>query len=276
MRRTLTDELVGAPAPTVVVVGEFDGVHIGHAQLMRAALERARADGCTVAGAVVETPATTDRIVDARRRCELVLRQGLSWAFVTRIPRPADLPAVLSSTLQLRTVASLVIDYETWPAADRSPLRTYLERWSIPYVEASPFVDDELGRIDAARIITTIRVGDVERAAAMLGHPVELAGRLTPGQAPVDDSEGKVVTADLLPVEGIAMPPAGRYAGWAQLGRRRLRSALCIGSRPGTGQSGPIHVEVKLLDALRYPPADDVTLFFEARLRDDEGVDDDD
>ena len=87
--------------------------------------------------------------------------------------------------------------------------------------------------------------GQVEEAAALLGRPYELAGRVVEG-----DERGRTIgfpTANLAVPPDRQIPGRGVYAGWATTGEGVFRAAINVGSRPTFDGLGTT-IEAHLLD----------------------------
>ncbi len=88
--------------------------------------------------------------------------------------------------------------------------------------------------------------GDVEGAAAMLGHPFKLAGKVVEG-----DKRGRTLgfpTANLEPHPRACLPGIGVYAGWWVWSGRRLPGAINVGVRPTFKEGAPPLCEIYVLD----------------------------
>lgn len=101
--------------------------------------------------------------------------------------------------------------------------------------------------VSSSRIRALLEAGDVSRAAAFLGRPYRLSGKVVPG-----DQRGRLIgipTANLQIQEGKLKPAGGVYACRAWVGETAWAAAVNIGVRPTfDGEGSPIHVEAHLLD----------------------------
>ena len=99
--------------------------------------------------------------------------------------------------------------------------------------------------VSSTRIREAIRAGELDAASQMLGRAYSLAGRVVRG-----DQLGRQLgfpTANL-DVTGLMLPPNGVYAVHASVARKSFRAVLNIGHRPTVGQPAPqLRVEVHLL-----------------------------
>lgn len=100
--------------------------------------------------------------------------------------------------------------------------------------------------VSSTRIRETIRNGDLDAASQMLGRAYSLAGTVVRG-----DQLGRQLgfpTANL-DVSGLLLPPEGVYAAHASVQGKSHRAVVNIGSRPTVKNATPqIRVEAHLLD----------------------------
>jgi riboflavin kinase/FMN adenylyltransferase len=100
--------------------------------------------------------------------------------------------------------------------------------------------------VSSTRIRDAIRAGNLDAASQMLGRPYTISGRVVEG-----DRLGQQLgfpTANL-DVTELALPPNGVYAGFANVKGKAYRVALNIGFRPTvTSGARQLRVEAHLLD----------------------------
>ena len=227
--------------PRSVAIGTFDGVHLGHQAVIRAA---AAGDGRTtvvtfdphprtVLGNRVELLATLDR------RLELLTAAGaedvLVVGFTPEIAAvgPADFARDYLLALGARTVvAGAGFRFGRARGGDLELLRSLgLETHEVPLVEG----------ISSSLIRRLAHDGDVRGAAGMLGRPLELDGTVVFG-----DQRGGTLgfpTANLRVDPEVLVPEYGIYAG--AVGDQR--AAISIGVNPHYGGTER-RIEAYLLD----------------------------
>lgn len=99
--------------------------------------------------------------------------------------------------------------------------------------------------VSSTRIREAIRAGHVDDASQMLGRPYALSGKVVVG-----DKLGRqwgFPTANL-DVAGLVLPPYGVYSALAKLDGKLYRVALNIGVRPTVAEGKQLRVEAHLLD----------------------------
>lgn len=244
---------------SVITIGAFDGVHIGHQRLLRRVREAA--DGSGMRSTVVTFDPHPRCIVDPSgcppmlsslaERIELLERAG------------AERVVVLAFTQELRTWSA-----ERFAAAlvDRLGMRRLLVGAGFALGHGREgtveFLSD-IGRkrgyavtsvapsrrggaaVSSGRVREAIATGRFADAIAMLGRPYVIEGM-------VERGEGRgaglgVPTANLRVDPGRCIPSAGVYAGWLDAGDGWRPAATGIGTRPTFG-GGAVTIEAHLLD----------------------------
>lgn len=203
--------------PAFVVVGVFDGLHLGHLYLLRhlvaeAAARRARPTVITFdhhpdevltghAPPLLLDPAERlERLAEAGVQVTVVqpfdaaLRETPYDAFVERIRRRVDLRGFVMTP-------DAAFGFQRQGTPER--LAALGRRDGFDVVVVEPFTLE--GRsVRSSDIRTAIAAGDLDDAAALLGRPVTLTGRLQR-----DGRTGRRIDFDL----PIALPPDGEYPG---------------------------------------------------------------
>ena len=234
----------------MVVIGNFDGVHLGHQALLEFAAKQ-RPDQPLVAVtfephtmAVVRPQAAPARLTPAAFKEQLLRQHGVadvvvvpfdtgvsSWApdeFVARVLAPLQ-PSVLVVGEGFRFGHRAAGTVDTLIAA-----RTHYDF----DVTVLALVERETASGPAAVSSSLIRArladGEVEAAAGMLGRDHRVSGTVVPG-----DRRGRALlgfpTANLPADPGVAVPADGVYAGW--LTRvddpgKPMPAAISVGTNP--------------------------------------------
>ena len=251
-------------AGVVLTIGVFDGVHLGHQALIRAAVERARA---LQSLAVVMTFHPHPRSVVA---------PDSSWGYLCsleeRLQRIGelgpDLMMVLRFTPELRTtpaegfVAELVrhvrlrelfvgADFRLGEGkrGDVVVLNSLGERYGF-VVRPAPQVCLDGQVVSSTRIRELIQTGQVAEAGRWLGRPFSLRGTVVPGRG-----QGRALgfpTANLSLHPRQLLPADGVYAARARCSHTTpcpgpFPALAYVGQRPTFGLTERV-VEVHLLD----------------------------
>ncbi len=239
-------EVPGDLGSSVVAIGVFDGVHMGHRVLISRAVGAARQAGVPAVlltfephPAEVVRPETAPlRLTSAADKAALVARLDVDAMLVLAFT--ADLShlepeqfirQVLHDTLHARTVVvGENFRFGRRAAGDVGVLRTLGPAYGFG-VDAVGMVEVEGRTVSSSEIRGFIASGAVEEAAILLGRLPQVDGPVVRG-----DARGRELgypTANLAVTPGAAVPADGVYAGWLVLdGRRRLASAISVGTNP--------------------------------------------
>ncbi|HJW25190.1 MAG TPA: bifunctional riboflavin kinase/FAD synthetase [Rhodocyclaceae bacterium] len=270
------------PAPTVLAIGNFDGVHLGHGALVRRLVQAARQY------AVVPTILTFEphpreffspksapaRLTTLREKLELLNECGAEQAMVCRFDAAfAALSAeqfveeVLVRGLRVRHV--IIGDDFRFGKGRKGGLellRIEGEKHGFG-VEAmeSVIVDGE--RVSSSGVREALAGGDMERAARLLGRPYVIDGRVVHG-----DKIGRQIgfsTANIrikhnpLPMTGVFAVEVGG------LGDQSLPAVANLGIRPTVNGTRPL-LEVHLFDFDRDIYGAHLSVRFVHKLRDEQ------
>jgi riboflavin kinase / FMN adenylyltransferase len=221
------------PRPRRVAVGTFDGVHVGHREVIAGSDTVLTFDPHPVA---ILHPASTPRLLTTlERKARLAGDLGVEEIVVVPFDRErAAEPAaefvdeVLVEALQA-THVSVGENFRFGHKAKGDPALLAgddrFETRVVPLLE----VDGEV--VSSSHIRGLILGGAVEYAGRLLGAPFTIAGEVVHG-----DERGRVLgypTANLVPPEGYAVPGHGVYAARAHTasGEERV-AAVNVGVRP--------------------------------------------
>ncbi len=264
--------------PTLVAIGVFDGVHLGHQHLISSMKARAQELGY-LAGVltlyphpqqVLDSSFQAAYLITLDERMYRLRQQGVDWvgllAFdqeVANTPAPSFVRALLAC-LQFR---------ELWAGPDFALGRDR---------EGSLSCLEEIGRslgfrvsrveplqvgglpVSSTRVRQALLAGDMSQAAMLLGRPPSLTGEVMAGF-----QRGRGIgfpTANLRVDEDILVPANGVYAAYAAVSYKRYPALVNIGTRP-TFDNGARSIEAYLLDVSVDLYGQRMTLELQERLR---------
>jgi riboflavin kinase/FMN adenylyltransferase len=247
--------------PTVVTVGMFDGVHRGHRLLFEKVFEAA---GQLAARSAVVTfdPHPLEVLAPAKAPCMLTTldqrlklfeNAGFDIALVLPFNKELSLlspqafaKAALVEELHVRKIlVGEDFRFGHDRAGDVSTLREIGSTDGFE-AEAIGLLGGKEDKVSSSDIRSLVAQGDVEGAAAMLGHAFKLAGKVVEG-----DRRGRALgfpTANLAPHPRACMPGLGIYAGWWLSDGRRLPGAISVGVRPTFKTDDQPLCEIHILD----------------------------
>jgi riboflavin kinase/FMN adenylyltransferase len=241
-------EAQGGVERSVVTVGNFDGVHRGHQQVVAGVVARSRAVG---AASVVTTfdphPMTVIhphsaplRLTDLRRRLDLLDYLGVEATLVLPFTRELSLwepEQFVTRVLVEGLHAAEVHVGENFRYGHRASgnLTTLRDSGAVHGfdVVAVPLAGDTT-RWSSTYVRQCLAEGDVDAAAGALGRPHRVEGPVVEG-----DKRGRELgypTANLALGEDVAIPADGVYASWlVRADGDRLPAAISIGTNPTFG-----------------------------------------
>jgi riboflavin kinase/FMN adenylyltransferase len=234
------------PNGSVVTVGSFDGVHLGHQSVLREIGERARAAGRVSVLVtfdphpleVVNPGAAPPLLTTGPERLEILALSPLDYVVLLRFDRHlAELPPeqfVRQILVDRCAVRELVIGHDHGFGRGRSGDVETLRRlgaglgFGVDVVEA---VDLSGQLVSSSRIRRAVAGGDLHTAAAMLGRPYGVVGRVGQG-----DRRGRELGVPTINLSELSprklLPPDGIYAVIVEWREGRAGGMMHQGPRP--------------------------------------------
>lgn len=237
--------------PRVVVIGNFDGVHRGHQQLISAARRQA-GDGVLIAVtfwphpmSVIRPDRTPLLLTELDEREKLLRAAGVdqvevvrfdsevaSWPperFVDQVLRPLQPTRIMvGENFRFGFRASGDVELLTKLGRDADPDGRTFDVEGVSLYNAGDEPDS------STRIRAAVADGDVEEACRLLNRPFRVRGVVIRGAQ--RGREMGFPTANVPVPNGLAVPADGVYAGWlTRLDRpdaERLPAAISVGSNP--------------------------------------------
>jgi riboflavin kinase/FMN adenylyltransferase len=253
------DEVPADLGRSVVVIGNFDGVHLGHQHVLATAREHADAEGLRVVAvtfdphpmAVLRPDHAPIMLSDPESRSRLLEEAGADDVYVIRFSReiaswtPEEfIERILVDALHARhVVVGANFRFGSRAAGDLDTLRRAGQEGDFDVhgitLDGGPQV------WSSTYVRTCLAGGDVEGAAEALGHPYAVTGEVIKG-----DRRGRELgfpTANVA-VLGVAVPADGVYAGWLRTDGTSLPAAISVGTNPTFDGVRDRRVEAYVLD----------------------------
>ena len=255
----VTDGEPGALYGAVVAIGNFDGVHRGHRQVIGTALERAAQLG-RKAAALTFSPhprrffqphAPLFSLSSDRNKLRLLAGTGLDGAIVFHFD--AAFAATTAEDFVRRIlvekfgIGGVAIGYDFHFGKGRAGSPNFLSfegtRIGFP-VDVVPPLEDEGRPVSSGSIRETLAQGKVVEAAELLGAPWFITGEVIHGE-----KRGRELG---FPTANIRLDPScqlkhGIYAVRADIDGQRVDGVASFGTRPMFDDGAPL-LEIFLLD----------------------------
>ena len=269
---------LASQARPVVTLGNFDGMHLGHQRIMALLVERGeKLSVPTVAVtfephpiSVLRPEMSPKRILTVEQKRELLEETGIDLLLVIEFTvefSHQEPEAFVREVLYEKLHASELVlgtnfRFGRGRAGDLDTLRSFGGKFEFEVRQVEPALDDD-EIISSSRIRSALADGALSDAAAMLGRPYFVDGKVVKG-----DGRGKGLgfpTANLAVVGDLLMAD-GVYATSARLGGRVHQSMSHVGHRPTFGIERRT-VETHLFDFSEEVYGSPIRLFFHERLR---------
>lgn len=264
---------------TVLTIGVFDGVHVGHQHLLKTVSSRARQiDACSAVitfdphpqhvlapGSPILLLTTLEDRVDLIGRQEIDTVAVLTFTKQVARMQPQEFMALV---LQHFKLAELWVGPDFAMGYRRSgniPRLTEIGRQMGFSVHTVPslLLDDTV--VSSTEIRRLLGIGDVAAAGTLLGRSVSLLGKVVRGF-----ERGRDIgfpTANLAIEANLVVPADGVYAVYASVRGQKLAGVANIGIRPTFEDKAGRSIEVHILDFAGDLYGQTVRVEFVERLR---------
>jgi riboflavin kinase/FMN adenylyltransferase len=273
-------ELKPAGRKVCLGIGFFDGVHLGHQQIIRQTITDARQHEAIALvitfdrhpNAVVAPNRVPPLVYSLPQKLRAIESLGadtlLLIPFNKAFSEQTGEAFIRCLTRDLGHVQSLCVGANFVFGHKRGGNVELLRKLGAELafvVHGMAAVSLDGRAVSSTRIREAIRAGDLDRVSQMLGRAYSLAGLVVRG-----DGLGHQLgfpTANL-DATGLALPPHGVYAVHAEAGGKTYRAVLNIGLRPTLRNPNPqLQVEAHLIDFAGELYGQELELAFVDKLR---------
>ena len=292
LRWTDLSQIPRGYGPSVVTLGNFDGVHRGHRAVLSTVVERARTEGAQAVAvtfephpvAVLHPERAPQIITSPEQRLDLLASTGLDAVLVMEFTHELALWTperfVVEVFVQALGASVVVVGEDTRFGVRNSGNVDTLRQLGVEHgfsVLALADIGDG-GRWSSSRVRALLTQGHVAAAAEILGRPHQVSGEVVHG-----DHRGRELgypTANLSQESAGLIPADGVYVGRLIRPKlperdveRSLPAAISIGTNP-TFEGTQRRVEAYVLDRTDLDLYGETVIFeFIERLRETEKFD---
>ena len=268
--------------PTVLTIGTFDGVHLGHQKIIERVVATARQEGLLATiftffphpRMVVQHDKSLKLIHTLEEKKQLLQRLGVDLLVVQPFNEAfAQLTAeefVSTILVQHLNVKKVIIGYDHRFGRNRTAnindMRLFGEKYGFAVEEISVQEVDEVS-VSSTKIREALNKGDVITAEHYLGTPYSLTGTVVHGL-----KLGRTLgypTANIQVTEDYKLiPKDGVYAVYSYIGAQKVYGMMSIGKNPtieGKGAS----IEVYFFDFNGDLYDRELTIYFVKYLREE-------
>ncbi len=254
------NELGNGSRKVCLAIGVFDGVHLGHQQIIRQTIADARQHDAVALvvtfdkhpNAIVAPDKTPPQIFSRSQKLRAI--EALDVDALLEIPFDKTFSEksgevfIRELARDLGKIFSICVGADFVFGNKRSGNVALLKTLGAEigfqvHGHAAVALDGET--VSSTRIREAIRLGNLDAASQMLGRPYAICGRIVAG-----DRIGRQLgfpTANL-DAPNLALPPHGVYAASTKVDGKFFRAALNIGVRPTVTAGLQLRVEAHLLD----------------------------
>ncbi|MGA3282991.1 MAG: bifunctional riboflavin kinase/FAD synthetase [Verrucomicrobiota bacterium] len=276
------NELKSAGRKVCLAIGFFDGVHLGHQQIIRQTITDARQHDAIALvltfdrhpNSVVASGHVPPLIYSLPQKLRAIESLGadtlLLIHFDEKFSRQTGEEFIRRLADDLGQIQSLCVGMDFVFGHKRSGDVALLKKLGdktgfTVHGLAAVSLDGRI--VSSTRIREVIRAGELDAASQMLGRPYAISGRVVEG-----DRVGRQLgfpTANL-EVTGLILPPNGVYAGLTKVRKKTYRVALNIGFRPTmVSAARQLRVEAHLLDFGGDLYSEELTVEIGGKLREE-------
>lgn len=275
------DEVSAGWGPSALTIGKFDGVHLGHVELLRELNDMAQRRGLTTTvitfdrhpASLLDPQHTPQDIISTRARLDLLEREGVAATLVL------SFDSALASLSPREFVSQVIHDglhaqvvlvgkdfrFGAGATGDIHALQELAAEFGFDVALIEDVALTDGLRVSSSGIRQHMADGDVHTAATMLGRLPEVQGEVVHGEK--RGRELGFPTANLSQQATGLIPGDGVYAGWFVDAGVRYPAAISVGTNPTFEGINKRTVEAFLLDENLDLYGHSVTIEFAQRIR---------
>ncbi len=270
---------------SIVTIGTFDGVHLGHQKIIKRLVDlKQKQGGETILFTFdphprkVLFPLQTDLklITTTKEKCELLKQFGIDHVLVfpftkafSQMHATEYISDIIVKGLKTKT---LVIGYDHRFGSNREGSIDTLKELSGTYhfvVEEIPAQEINQLNISSTRIRKAIEEGDIQTANDFLGYPFFVTGVVVKGKQ-LGRTIGYPTANIFVEDQDKLIPKIGVYAVNVVVDDKRYKGMLNVGVNPTTDTDNAIKIEVNIFEFNEDIYGHDIKVEFVKWIRNEE------
>ncbi len=267
---------------SIVTIGTFDGVHLGHQKIIKRLVELKNKQGGEIVVFTFDPhprkvlfPEQKDLklITSTSEKCEILKQFGVDHVLVFPFTKEFSqmqandyISEVIAKGLKTKT---LVIGYDHRFGSNREGNIDTLKGFASTYhfnVEEIPAQEINQLNVSSTRIRKAIEEGDIQTANEFLGYSFFITGKVVRGKQ-LGRTIGYPTANILIGNEDKLIPKIGVYAVNVLIGKQSYKGMLNIGINPTTDTDNTIKTEVNIFDFDQDIYEESIKVEFVKRIR---------
>ncbi len=254
----IKDRLFTINKPSIVTIGKFDGIHIGHRKLINEAAKADKSDFCTVVFTFDMSPSdfftSAQKMIYTNAEKEMILSE-CNVDYVIEYPFDSQIANMtpeefVNELLVKRLNASKVVvgdDFHFGKGRSGNPevLRELSDKYGIEAIIMSKECINDT-EVSSSLIRDCLLEGKIEQANEMLFRPYSITGKVITG-----NKLGRTLdmpTINLKPDAQKLLPPNGVYTSLVLYDNKTYSGVTNIGYKPTAPGVNDLGVETYIMD----------------------------
>ncbi len=268
-------------SPTAIALGMFDGVHLGHREVIQSALNYANSRHIkTAVITLANHPRQLTRgeapklITNLDTRLAIFEELGIDYALILEfneeLMNTAAQDYLEKYLVNILNVEFISTGYDHHFGKNRSGTPLMLQSWALEHkvqlkiIEAHKLNNEVVSSSIIRELITQ---GKIDQANKLLGYQFMIISKVIEG-----DKRGVTLgfpTANLKLPEDMVIPAKGVYCGQAIVQKQEYACIMNIGTRPSFTDSNEVIIEAHILKFHKDIYGETITLKLDRKLRDE-------
>ncbi len=254
-----TQEFIAEKKDSIITIGTFDGVHIGHQEILKNLISQSKDNNSVILTffphprMVLQKGSDLKLLTTLQEKIDLLEKIGLDCLviepFTKEFSRLTSLDFVRKILMQQLKLRKLIIGYDHQFGRNREGNLKQLKEYGAIYnfdVEEIPAQDIKDIAVSSTKIRKALAEGDIEKANSYLGYEFMLTGTIVHGKGL--GKQYNYPTINIHIEESYKLiPKAGVYIIKTTFNNQNLFGIMNIGNRPTVNGKNQT-IEVHLLD----------------------------